>query len=80
MRFEVRTDPDLTLHIMALDPFPPRLCFTRELLADASCEFIQMGDGIITVTLDNGSASYGITGENLMLNTVCGAKSPDPQE
>ena len=60
----------------AIGPLPDRVCFAREFLAEAS-KYVQIGDGIITFTLDNGTASYGIVGENLMLNTVCGVKSPD---
>jgi hypothetical protein len=63
--------------VEAVGPFPERVCFAREFLEEASPRYVQMGDGIITFTLDNGSASYGIVGENLMLNTVCGVKSPD---
>src|SRR5436190_19257153 len=60
-----------------IDGFPDRACFAREFLANASPEYVQVGDGIITITVANGRASYGIVGENLMLNTVCGVKSPD---
>lgn len=77
IRFQNRIGIDPPTQVVALDPFPPRLCFARELLETASPEYIQMGDGIITLTLDNGRASYGITGENLMLNRICGIKSPD---
>jgi hypothetical protein len=77
MRFQNRIGIDPPIQVVALDPFPPRLCFARELLEAASPETIQMGDGIITITVRNGRASYGITGENLMLNTICGVKSPD---
>ena len=77
MRFETQVMDDGSRVVLALDPFPPRLCFSRLLLDVAPNEFIQVGDGIITVTVTNGRASYGITGENPMLNTVCGVKSPD---
>ena len=76
MRFERRVVDDDQVQIHALDPFPARLCFSRLLLDVAPTEFIQVGDGIITVTVANGRASYGITNENLMLNTVCGVRSP----
>ena len=61
--------------VEVIDGFPDRACFAREFLANATPECVQMGDGIITITVGNGRASYGIVGENLMLNTVCGVKS-----
>jgi len=55
--------------------FPDHACFSREFLELAG-PFVQVGDGIITITVSNGRASYGIVGENLLNNTVCGVRSP----
>lgn len=77
MRFEKRFEANGNGQVVAAEPFPLRLCFTRELLEQASPKYLQMGDGIITITVDNDRASYGITGENLMMNTICGVKSPE---
>jgi hypothetical protein len=62
--------------IVALDPWPPRICFARELIANADPKYLQFGDGIVTLFTADGQTSYGITGENLMLNTLCGVRSP----
>lgn len=77
MRFQKRTGTNGHTQVVAAEPFPARLCFEREFLEQAPPEYVRVGDGIITITLDNGRASYGITGENLMMNTICGMKSPE---
>lgn len=77
MRFEKRrADGQDDWEIAALEPWPERMCFARELIAGADPKYLRMGDGIVTMFTTDGPMSYGIVGENLMLNTLCGVRSP----